>query len=89
MWFQQDGATAHTSREQRAILRQHFTSLISLRSDLHWPARPPDLTPCNYFLWSYLKSVVHRNRPNNLDHHRNIMENIPVDSLERVEEKKG
>ena len=24
-----------------------------------WPPRSPDLNPCDYFLWGYLKSVVY------------------------------
>ena len=29
--------------------------LISLRGDVEWPARSPDLSPCDVFLWGYLK----------------------------------
>jgi hypothetical protein len=48
--FQQDGAKAHTSRASMAVLRDHFPGrLISLRGDLKWPARSPDLTPCDFF----------------------------------------
>jgi hypothetical protein len=46
IWFQQDGATVHTSRASMAVLRDHFPGrLSSLRGDLEWPARSPDLTP--------------------------------------------
>lgn len=49
-WFQQDGATAHTSRASMAVLREHFPErLISIRGDLEWPARSPDLSPCDFF----------------------------------------
>ena len=37
--------------------------LISLRGDIGWPARSPDLNPCNFFFWGYLKSKVYINRP--------------------------
>ena len=48
-WFLQDGATAHTARRSLGILREMFPSrLVSLRGDIGWPARSPDLTPC-YF----------------------------------------
>ena len=44
VWFQQDGATAHTARDTMQLLREHFPErLISLRRD-------PDLTPCDFFL---------------------------------------
>ena len=57
-WFQQDGTTAHTSRTSMAVLREHFPEcLISIRGDLEWPARSPDLTPCDFFIWGFLKSL--------------------------------
>jgi transposase len=31
------------------------------------PQRSPDLNPCHYFLWSYLKSRVYRPLPKSLD----------------------
>ena len=89
IWFQQDGATAHTSRASMAVLREHFPErLISIRGDLEWPARSPDLSPCNFYLWGYLKSRVYVNRPRSLqDLKANIQEeiaNIPADTLVRV-----
>ncbi|QQP53887.1 Transposable element Tc3 transposase [Caligus rogercresseyi] len=65
--FQQDGATAHTSRASMAVLREHFSErLISIRGDLEWPARSPDLSPCYFYLWRYLKSRAYVNRPRSL-----------------------
>ena len=52
MWFQQDGATPHTTKETIRILKNIFPGqLISSFSDLHWPARSPDLTDSDFFLW--------------------------------------
>ena len=31
-----------------------------------WPARSPDLNPCDFFLWGFLKSKVYSPRPNTL-----------------------
>ncbi|KAG5323085.1 TC3A transposase, partial [Pseudoatta argentina] len=78
IWFQQDGATAHTSRASMAVLREHFPErLISIRGDLEWQARSPDLTPCDFFLWGFLKSRVYVNRPSTLqDLKTNIQEEI-------------
>ncbi len=68
VWFQQDGATAHTSRRAMGILREMFPGhLISLRGDIGWPARSPDLNPCDFFLWGYLKSKVYINRPRSIE----------------------
>ena len=45
MWFQQDGATAHTARESMQLLRQRFNRrIISRFGDVNWPSRSPDLT---------------------------------------------
>ena len=57
VWFQQNGATAHTSLRAIWIMREMFPGhLISLRGDIGWSAHSPDLNPCNFFLWGYLKS---------------------------------
>ena len=58
VWFQQDGAKALTARESVAVLREMFSGrLISLRGDISWPARSPDLN-CDYFFWGYLNTEV-------------------------------
>jgi hypothetical protein len=68
MWFQQDGATAHTARCLLGVLREMFPErLISLRGDMGWPARSPDLSPCDFFLWEYLKEKVFKHRPRSLE----------------------
>jgi len=64
VWFQQDGATAHTSHRSLSILREIFPDHpISLRGDIGWPARSTDLTPCDIFRWGYLKAKVYARRP--------------------------
>ena len=72
-----------------AVLREHFPErLISIRGDLEWPARSPDLSSCDFFLWGFLKSRVYVNRPRTLqDLKANIqaeIANITVATLERV-----
>jgi transposase-like protein len=91
VWFQQDGATAHTARISMDFLREAFPGrLISLRGDVNWPARSPDLAPCDYFLWGYLKSLVYNDRPQTLEDLQNNIRteiaNIPVNMLERVDQ---
>ena len=69
VWFQQDGATAHTSRRSLSILREMFPGhLISLRGDIGWPVRSPDLSSCDFFLWGYLKAMVYARRPGTIEH---------------------
>lgn len=68
VWFQQDGATSHTSRRSLGILREMFPGhVVSLRGDIGWPPRSPDLTPCDFFLWGYLKAQVYQHRPQTLE----------------------
>ncbi|VEN59429.1 unnamed protein product [Callosobruchus maculatus] len=68
MCFQQDGATAHTARATMALLREIFGHrIISRNSDIPYPARSPDLTAPDFFLWGYLKERVYANKPRTLD----------------------
>ena len=68
VWFQQDGATAHTAKNSMDVLRDLFPShLISLRGDIGWPARSPDLFPWDYFLWGHFKAEVYKLRPTTID----------------------
>ena len=62
--FQQDGATSHTARVSMNILNDVFPNrVISRYGAIPWPPRSPDLTPCDFFLWGYLKSKVYEERP--------------------------
>jgi len=66
-WFQQDGAPAHYGRDVRAYLDAVFVDRwIGRRGAIEWPARSPDLTPLDYFLWGYLKDRVYKTKPQNL-----------------------
>ncbi|GFV39107.1 hypothetical protein TNCV_4339951 [Trichonephila clavipes] len=59
LWFQQDGATCHTARATIDLLKDTFGDrLISRFGPLNWPPRSCDLTPLDYFLWGYVKSLV-------------------------------
>ncbi|GFV37134.1 putative LOC100569746 [Trichonephila clavipes] len=59
LWFQQDGATCHTARATIDLLKDTFGDrLISHFGPVNWPPRSCDLTPLDYFLWGYVKSLV-------------------------------
>jgi len=67
LWFQQDGATAHTAVISIDAFRRWFTQrVISRFGDVPWPPRSPDLTAQKFFLSGYLKSKVYTNRPTDL-----------------------
>jgi hypothetical protein len=54
--YMQDGATAHTALATRDLLRESFANrLIGLHLEVPWPSHSPDLNPCDFFLWGYLK----------------------------------
>lgn len=89
MWYQQDGATAHTARETMAILNRMFPGrLISKNADMAYPPRSPDLTVPDFWLWGYLKDKVFANHPQTLEALQgNIREEIgriPPEMLEKV-----
>lgn len=72
VWFQQDGAPPHFSREVREYLNDVFPGRwIGRRGPIEWPARSPDLTPMDFSLWGYLKHKVYRNKPNNIEELQN------------------
>ncbi|GFU15153.1 DUF4817 domain-containing protein [Trichonephila clavipes] len=59
LWFQQDGATCHTARATIDLLKDTFGDrLISRLRPVNWSPRSCDLTPLDYFLWSYLTPDV-------------------------------
>ncbi|GFT49338.1 putative transposable element [Trichonephila clavipes] len=69
LWFQQDGATCHTARATIDLLKDTFGDrLISCFGPVNWPPRSCDLTPLDYFLWGYVKSLVYADKPQTLDH---------------------
>ena len=35
-----------------------FGKVVSRLSAVEWPSRSPDLTPCDFFLWGYVKTHV-------------------------------
>ncbi|GFU90455.1 uncharacterized protein TNCV_1796861 [Trichonephila clavipes] len=63
LWFQQDGATCHTARATIDLLKDTFGDrLISRFGPVNWPPRSWDLTPLDYFLWGYVKSLVYADK---------------------------
>ncbi|KAI6651147.1 hypothetical protein LOD99_5498 [Oopsacas minuta] len=52
LWFQQDGAPAHTSLIAREWLKNHFgTRIISRLTPFEWAPHSPDLSPPDFYLW--------------------------------------
>ena len=56
IWFMQDGASAHTAILSRRLLSDYFGDrIIGKHFSVDWPQRSPDISPCDYFLWGYIK----------------------------------
>jgi len=59
--FQQDGAPPHFTTDVRRFLDRIFPGRwIGRGGPIRWAPRSPDLTPLDFFLWDYLKSIVYQ-----------------------------
>ena len=59
------------SGELRTFIVEEFikhgvSPVATQRGDTGWPPRSPDLTPCDFFIWGYLKAKVYEQRPQTL-----------------------
>lgn len=60
MWFQHDGAPAHFGNDVRGYLNMTFERRwVGRGGPVHWPARSPDLTPLDFFLWGQMNELVY------------------------------
>jgi hypothetical protein len=85
-YFQQDGASSHTAKKVQNYLRSKFGDKFMDKN--RWPPRSPDLNPCDFYLWGYLKARVYNPLPKTLDelksNIRREIEKITKDDLKRV-----
>lgn len=68
-WFQQDGAPIHTTQPVLDYLEAVFSDrIISAKtSNIEWPPHSPDLRVNDYWFWSFMKTIVAKNQPNDLE----------------------
>jgi hypothetical protein len=69
-YFMQDCATSHMAKEaMRALsgVSGEFNGEDRIVSKCLWLLKSQDLSPCEFYLWGKLKSVVYANNPHNLD----------------------
>ncbi|GFU06443.1 uncharacterized protein TNCV_1212221 [Trichonephila clavipes] len=86
--FQQDGATCHTARATIDLFKDTFGDcLISRFEPVNWPPRSCDLTPLDYFLWGYVKSLVYADKPQTLDHSEDNIRRVIADIRPQILEK--
>ncbi|GFV31001.1 putative DD41D transposase [Trichonephila clavipes] len=84
-----DGATCNTARATIDLLKDTFGDrLISRFGPVNWPQRSCDLTPLDYFLWGYVKSLVYADNSQTLDYLedniRRVIADIRPQMLEKV-----
>jgi hypothetical protein len=54
-------------KPKQVLDRRYPDSWIGRGGPINWPARSPDLTPLDYFLWGYMKNYVYREPVNSLE----------------------
>ncbi|GFX83202.1 putative DD41D transposase [Trichonephila clavipes] len=88
LWFQQDGATCNTARAAIDLLKDTLGDrLISRFGPVNLPPRSCDLTPLDYFLWGYVKSLVYADNPQTLDHLEDNIRRVIADIRPQMLEK--
>ena len=82
VWFQQDGCPAHNFREVEIFLRTVFGErIISNNGPVRWPARSPDITPLDFYLWGYVKNEIYEFDP---PENREVLEQRTRDVLSTI-----
>lgn len=62
IWLMHDGASAHKAQEVQDSLNFYFPKKwMGKGGEIEWPARSPDLTPADFWLWGYLADCVYAN----------------------------
>ncbi len=85
LYWQQDGATAHTARIVMDFLKEQFGDrIISRRSNHPWPASSPDLSPLDFFFWSVCEQKVFKSKPTNIEELKEVVRSIPETISEEV-----
>jgi len=92
VFFLQDGAPAHWATEVRDYLDHNFPERwIGRDGPIPWPARSPDLTPLDFYLWGYVKHEVFKTPTRDLAELRQkittVIRSITAATLKKVREE--
>ena len=75
-------------RLQKPHYVEELTRWLGRRGPHEWPARSPDLTPCDFFLWGWVKEEVYWAKPRTMekleDQIWNVITNVPRDFLQKA-----
>ncbi|GFX88659.1 DUF4817 domain-containing protein [Trichonephila clavipes] len=83
----------HLYKSRKMEIRQELLKdtlgdrLISRFGPVNRPPRSWDLTPLDYFLWSYVKSLVYADKPQTLDHLEDDIRRVIADIRPQMLEK--
>jgi len=81
-YFMQDGARPHILTAATDFISARFPNrTIGERLHTPWPARSPDVTPCDFFLWGCMKDKVNERIP---IVNRNQLKDIVVDVVRSI-----
>lgn len=84
LFWQQDGCPAHSTALVRQWLADHFGERwIGRFGPIHYPARSPDLTPLDFFLWGAVKQKVYSN---DLPHDREVLKERIREAINELNE---
>jgi hypothetical protein len=71
-FYKNFNSPAHNALIVRKYLERTFNHRwMDTHGPLQWPPRSPDLTPLDFFVWGYLKTVVYSNLPNDFQDSKN------------------
>ncbi|CAH2090775.1 unnamed protein product [Euphydryas editha] len=68
MIFQNDGCPAHYRRTVREHLSPFHNRWIGRNGPILWPARSPDLTPIDFYVWGRMKEIIYEVEIVDLEH---------------------
>ena len=88
-WFQQDGATPHTTIPVRGWLQEKFGDRVISRWMAHpWPAKSPDLSPLDFWFWGVAMTELRRVPPMTINQLKQTVEDfassVDPDEIGRV-----
>ena len=83
IWFQQDGATCHTSEATLDVMRTVFEDRIfSRRADVVWPPWSCNVTPMDCYLWGAVKDKCYADKPETIHALKNNIREADIDEIQ-------
>jgi hypothetical protein len=76
MWFQHDAAPPHYRHVRQYLDNWRGDHWIGRGGPVAWPARSRDLTPLDFFLWSFVKQEVYQEKPTTSEDMKNRIRNV-------------